>query len=448
MGGARRLAAVVGLALAVAAVSPAAANGRFPRSVKLLFKPGDPDHVVAGMTFGVLISRDAGVTWRWVCESAIGFEGTFDPDYELSATGTIFANTSRGLRIDRDGCRWDAAAGPLGSTNVTALAIGPDGAVWAGNSDTATGDSQLYRSDDDGVTFAPILAGADGDEWTSIDVSPDDAQRVMVAGYRISGGGSPERVLYRSLDRGAHWDELPTTAFVGTDSSELYGVALHGETVFLRVTNIGPTIQEAIYRSPDFWTATTPTWTKVLDLQNRITSVVVRAGGTEVLATTPSMGLHRSTDGGATFSQVPDVLYDAWCLAERPGGELWMCSNNLPPDNASIVVSTTAAAGTWQTRLVYRTGIVGPVRCDPGTPQHDTCEAAQWCNLKDSYQLLGDEIDCMARDAGVDAGPGDGGGKSCCSTGRGPGLEVGVVALGLALLGRRRRRDQRARRSR
>ena len=110
----RRTLGLVAAAALLGAPAGAAANGRFPRSVKVLFQPGHPETAALGMTFGLLVTRDAGATWRWACESAIGFEGTYDPDFELSASGALFATTYRGLRVNRDGCVWAAPAGAVG----------------------------------------------------------------------------------------------------------------------------------------------------------------------------------------------------------------------------------------------------------------------------------------------------------------------------------------------
>ncbi len=446
----RLLIAVAALALGLAVTPrPAGANGRFPRSVKIIFQPGQPATAAMGMTFGLLVTRDAGATWRWVCEAAVGFEGTFDPDYELSSSGALFATTPHGLRVDRDGCAWVAPTGDVGTTQVTSLAIGSDGAVWTGTSDPVTG-SRIYRSTDDGVTFTPAgLDGQAGDWWSSIEVAPGQPDHVLVTAYRLAGGLPRERLMFRTVDGGAHWDALPTTGFATRTSSDLLIAALdptNPDVAYMRVTAIGPTIEEAVYRTADLWTApaaTGPTWTKVLDVQDYITGLVVHAGG-EVLATTPALGLHRSTDGGLTFAPVPGVQFDEQCLAERPGGELWMCTNNVPPDNATLHVSAGPAAGPWTPRLTFAQ-ITGPVRCAAGTVQHDQCEATLWCGLVDNFNITSTEIACGGPvDAAVDAPAGDGGGKSCCSTGRGPGLEVGVVALGLLA----RRRRQRGRVSR
>ncbi|MEZ4402475.1 MAG: MYXO-CTERM sorting domain-containing protein [Kofleriaceae bacterium] len=441
------MARVLGLLFAAALVAgqlgPAHANGRFPRTVKVVFQPGDPQVVALGATFGLLVSSDGGATWRWICESAVGFAGTFDPDYELSPSGAIFATTFDGLKVLRDGCTWQPVPGPLGTTFVSAVAVGPDGTIWAGTSDSVLG-SALYKSTDDGVTFTPTaMVGQLGDWWNSIEVAPSDPQRVVVTAFRLANAQPRERLLFRTDDGGARWDPLPTTAFVGTNNSDLDVAAIDPadpDHVFIRMTNAGPTLSEALFVSTDVGAAA-PTWTRVLDVADNLTGVVVRPGG-EVLAATPSLGLQRSTDGGATFAPVPGVTLEGRCLAQRPDGQLWMCTNNLPPDGAAIHVSATGAAGSW-TRLFGFSEIVGPVRCAAGTVQHDDCELVLWCGLQENLGITSTEIDCQVAppDAGIDATTGGGGGgKGCCSTGGSPGLELPLAGLGLAGLVRRRRR--------
>ena len=440
----RRALACLTLVAAASAAAPAHANGRFPRSMKLVFQPGHPETALAGLTFGVFLTKDDGATWRWICEAAVGFEGTFDPDYELSGSGAMFATTPHGLRISRDACAWLPPAGVVGTTQVSALAIGGDGALYTGTSDVVAG-SAIYKSTDDGVTFTPTaLVGAAGDWWSSIEVAPSAAQRLVITGYRLAGGNPRERLLFRSADGGASWDTLPTAALVGTDAADLLIAAIdpaNPDVVFLRITATGPTIGEAIYRTADFWTSAPggPTWTKVLEQPDRINAVLARAGG-EVLAMTPTFGMFRSTDGGQTFAPLPGVMFDARCLVERPGGALWLCTNNVPPDSATLHRSTAGAAGPWTPALAFA-DLTGPVRCAAGTAQHDTCEA-MWCGLKENFAIRSEEISCGAAiDAGVDAAGGGGGGKGCCATSPRPGVELGGVALVLAW--RRRRRARR-----
>ena len=60
--------------------------------------------ILAGMTFGAVVSHDGGATWHWMCEKAVLYGGLFDPDYAYSSSGAVFATTFDGSLVMRDGC--------------------------------------------------------------------------------------------------------------------------------------------------------------------------------------------------------------------------------------------------------------------------------------------------------------------------------------------------------
>ena len=82
----------------------AGANGRDPYTSTINFQRGNDQHIVAGMTFGVVVSKDGGTTWQWMCEKAVGYAGQYDPDYVYSSSGAVFATTFDGLKVMRDDC--------------------------------------------------------------------------------------------------------------------------------------------------------------------------------------------------------------------------------------------------------------------------------------------------------------------------------------------------------
>jgi hypothetical protein len=104
----------------VALLAPALArgNGRAPLTNGIHFQPGDDRSIYLATTFGLLISRDDGCSFRWICEQNLGYAGTFDPKYRIARDGTIFATTYTGLRVSRDG----------GCSFATATAEAPPGA--------------------------------------------------------------------------------------------------------------------------------------------------------------------------------------------------------------------------------------------------------------------------------------------------------------------------------
>jgi len=424
---------------------PALANGRNPDSVKLVFRRDQPSQMLFGVTFGVMESTDDGTTWRWACESAVGFSGTFDPDYELTHAGTLLATTFDGLRLTRDRCTWSGAPAPLGETFVSSIAIGPDGAIWAGTSDPAT--SGIYKSTDDGVSFVatgPI--GEPGDWWESIEVAPSDPSRIYVTGFRFPPALERQRVMFRSRDGGASWEELPTTPFVGTSNSDLLIAAVDPtdpDRLFIRMTLTSKALQqERFYRTTDGGTTAAggPTWEQVLQVPDYVQGFAIRANG-EVWAGALTRGLFRSTDGGRTFVAVaatPPV--NPRCLRERSDGYLYACGNNLPPDSAAL--TRTLDGVTWTPVLSYA-AVTGPFRCAAGTLQHEDCEGLLWCGVKAQLGIASTEIDCTDAGEGSDAGidgrgnGGNGGGGGCCDASGGP--QIAWLAVLLVLMPRRRR---------
>jgi hypothetical protein len=423
-------------ALATGAALPAEANGRMPASFKIRFRPGSQTDILAGVTFGLMLSRDDGTTWRWICESAVGFEGTFDPDYEFAPDGTIWATTFSGLRYTRDGCQWSAVGAPLGGGLVTAVKVADDGTVYAGFADPVEG-SAFYKSTDNGTTFAPAGTLTQTFDWfTSIETAPSAQQNLYVAGYKFQGTNPPLNILMRSANGGASWETLPVSAFAVTDVSELQIAAVSPtdpEQVFVRVTLTRSTIGEALYRT-DNWTRPLgmggPTWTKVLDLPDYITGTAVRQNG-EVFVSTVTSGLQKSTDGGMTFTAVPDVSFEGQCLIARPSDQsLWMCANNLPPNLMAVGRSPDGA--TWMSKLQYR-DIDGPVRCDPGTTQFDDCQSTQWCVVAETHGAETDGISCAA-DAGVDGPGGPPPKEGCCNSSTSPGSSALMSLIVMLLL--------------
>jgi len=431
-------------ALAVAVPDDASANGRPPQSVKLRFRPGNQQDMLLGVTFGLMLSHDNAATWRWICESAVGFEGTFDPDYEYSSSGTIFATTFDGLRATRDGCVWTGMPAPLDTWLATQVALGPDGTLFAGVADPVRG-SAVLRSTDDGASWQLTADMNQTFDWfETLEVAPSDAQRVYATGYRLSAGSPRARLLFRSMNAGGSWEGLPTTAFVGTEFSDLRLMAIDPvdpDVVYMKMTFATKGVHDALFRTSN-WSRPVamggPTWTQVLLIEASITAVVVRDNG-EVWATTMTQGTHRSTDGGMTFQPVAGLTYESACLEERRADDsLWMCANHLPPDLMALGRSPTGAAGSWEVKLQY-TDMAGPVRCPPGNDQRDDCEANLWCGIVDNFGVTSTEIDCAAQN--IDApGPVEDP-KPCCGAGGGPpGVEIGLAALALLLRTRRRRR--------
>ncbi|MEO8700891.1 MAG: sialidase family protein [Kofleriaceae bacterium] len=419
----RPIVAIIALGLAAGVVH---ANGRPPLTNGVVFRPGDSETLYVRSTFGLLISSDAGCTFRWVCEQCIGYGGTFDPKYAVASDGTIFATTFTGLRVSRDGgCSFTTATaelavgdpGRIADVSVEALDIGPTGEVWVATADSGK-PNNVYRSTDNGVTFAPRGMLSPTIWWRSVAVAPSNPLRVYVTGYEVTSSAAPITHVYRTDDGGETWTELA----VGSLAPILLVAAvdpLDPGTVFLRsgATSAG----DRLYRSSDAGA----TFTEVLVTTEPIHDVLIASAAT-VLVATEAGTLFRSDTAGAAFAPVAGAPR-VGCLGKRPDGTLLTCAANWEPD--FMAVGTSSDATHWDPLFRF-SQLAGPLVCPAGTQGHETCEQL-WPGLDEQFGVVGPA--CGATPDGAE--PSSGG---CCEAG-GP-APIGLAMMTFALMIVRRRR--------
>ena len=444
-----------------ALAGPASANGRPAGTSTINFRHGHPMDIAAGMTFGVVFSHDGGQTWQWMCEDAVGYKGMYDPVYAYSDSGALFATTFDGLKVNRDGCTFDAM--PSGLTFESQVYIPPGTAHVVfytaaqvpemQGSTMIPGDSDIYKSTDDGMTFPnPTMPGQIGDWWSSIITAPSDASRMYLSGYRLASGQPRTFMMFKSTDGGGSFTAGSISGMTTSSNSAviILGVApANPDVVFAKVTLENGSSGESIYRSIDGGS----TWTKLLDKPDLL-SFVARANGTCV-ASAQTLGAWVSNDCDdptktptwTALTNPPHIN----CLVENEAGEVWACTQNfgspgLPADGYGIMKTTDLQ--TWTGVLKFQ-DIEAPVSCAAGTVQHDSCQANVWCGLKSNLGITSTAITCAspfgpdnAPDANlVNPGKKPGG---CCDTGGGgaPGALFVSALVGLVLIrpGRRRLR--------
>lgn len=423
--------------LALSAATPARANGRPPSSVSIAVSP-DGRELFAGTTFGALLSRDGGCSFHWLCEQSIGFGGTFDPKYALGADGTIYAATFEGLRISRDGgCTFSTATagkprsepGALEGLWVDAIELLPDGAVWVATADSGS-PNDVLRSRDAGRTFEPMGLASPAIWWKSVLHAPSAPTRLYATGYQVAGtlpgGGQapPTAHLRRTDDGGRTWQAMPLRGLTVATTPIVHVLAVdpqHPDTLYLRAARAAPP-GDRLYRSTDGGLS----FAEVLATSEPIAAVVARPGVVHVAA--GAGGLYESLDGGQTFAAVPGAPQLA-CLIAAPGGGLLGCASNWDPD--FFALGRSSDGRTWQ-KLLRFGELAGALACPDGTPQRDTCEAAQWPALREQLGVSGPATSCPLVD---EPPPRRGGG--CCHAGSGGAWWLGVLFVA-GLLGRRR----------
>lgn len=440
-------ATVAALAVTACLLAPAAhANGRPPSSSSIRFRTGHPNDLVVGLTWGLLISHDGGQTFEWFCESAVGYGGAFDPDYEYLENGTVLATTFNGLLANSNGCTFDAT--PLSSSEATppnerkfisVIAQGPDGALYAADSGSVSA-GKIYKSTDNGTTWPlATVAGNNADWWSSIEVAPSDKNRVYLFGYRLESGQPRKFLALRSTDGGVSFQALPVTGFATSEQASIDVAAIsatNADDLWARVdTPVAGMAGTDYYHSTDGGM----TWSKKLSIGDYSQAFVLRSNG-EIYVGAAQSTNYKSINGGETFTELTPSLRTR-CAVEAPDKSLWVCAQDHAPDMMSIGKSTDLAAWTKVYRFEETTK---PVTCRSGQLQYDECQLQTWCMVKQQLGILSTVVDCSPQPL-VDANtpivnpPDD---KGCCDAGT-PGSSSMVSALGVAWVLLRRRRQAR-----
>ncbi len=418
------------------------ANGRPLRTVSVHIRPDHPNDILIAATIGMVISHDGGASWRWMCEQAIGYGGTWDPDYLYTPSGRIFATTFDSLQIlTDDECGF--APGNTVGIQFSQVAQASTGLILG--SAVEPSDSRLYRSIDNGDTFTPYLDPAPGAWWNSLEFAPSDASRVYLSGYVFDKGGNKALLLFRSVDGGDSFQPLSVAGFASDEASAFEIAAIsptNPDVMLIRVTLFNGTIGDAVYLTTDGG----DTFTKKLELDDETPGILIRPDGTMyVTQRTRELPSYVSTDGGDTFQVITvDAPTAVHCLQNAPDGGMYVCANYATPDFMALGHGTTY--GTWTPAFAFEQ-MAGPVACAEGTTQHDVCQENVWCGLKTMYGITSDEISCTTEFPDAAPAGDDGGGDSaadppsCCGAGTSPS---GALLVGLAtivpLVARRRRR--------
>ena len=298
----------------------------------LAINPSAPEVMWAGAAgAGVFKTTDGGKSWT---EANGGFAAAWIEEVWGNATGTVFAQASRGLfRPDGKG-GWGEVLQPFSDDKATLRTMVFD----AKNAKTihAGYASSYYRSTDGGATWKEVDEPFQDPRPNFDSIVPDAKNpKVLYSATRYPSSGDP--VIFRSTDGGVKWKPAsrgvtgPILALRGDASGALLALGAEGglwrstdgatnwsavgsglPSKELKALAIDPTnpsrvyvaAKDGLYESVDGG-ATFARASKGLEKQE-LEGVVVDGKGNAYVAS--GDGVHRSTDGGKTWNAFNDGL--------------------------------------------------------------------------------------------------------------------------------------------
>lgn len=376
-------AAAVLIASSLCVPAVARANGAFPDSGQVLLPRDSSTDIYASTNFGLLVSRDSGQTWRWICEEAIGPLAQL---YQLgpSPHNQLFAQSDAGLHFSRDGgCSWQSSGGgitegfvvsahpdPADALRVLAVALPPavDGVARM----------SLYESLDGGASFGPpVYVAPNGEVLSGVEIATTDPKTSYITMYGYEPGGVVPKLAH-SDDSGASWTVRDASAALGSRTVRLIRVDPRDEqTVYLRVSD---SVDDLLAITRDAGR----TFSIALELDGLMSAFLLRSNG-DIIVSGKTSGAQISRDGGQTFAPMPNAP-GFRSIAER-GNLLYATADNFADGFA--VASSADGGDTW-TPLVRFSDICEPLQCDS---IRQAC-ALPWLDLTSRFGIEPDQ--CLA----------------------------------------------------
>ena len=411
-----------GIALATCGVTLGApraahANGAFPDEFSVHFPPDAPQRILVGANFGLLISEDAGATWRYTCEPWVvaGSNAAVNPEasvsfYQVAADSALLASAVNITRSTDGACTWPTATGLEGQI-ITDIFASPTDPTLVLAIIAVLNGSQIAASHDGGKSFGATRLYETADLLTGVEIARSDPMVIYATSVHTSGSSA---TLLRSADRGATWTPHPIPADPGTQPRILGVDAADKNIVYLRLLQ---GLNDAIGITTDGG----QTFTTALNTDGQLTSFLRATDGT-LYAGTAAGQLYVRPPGEPNFA-APRPAPHLRCLGQRAGeSKRFYACGDFVLDGYSLFASDDS--GRTFMPVMKFPDIKGPLGCGPVA----TNCAAHWQRIQGVLGLL------PSTDAGQGGGGGAGGSGpapkgSCASAGAGATPLLLLVAL-------------------
>ncbi|MBX3226889.1 MAG: hypothetical protein KIT84_38270 [Labilithrix sp.] len=399
----------------------ASANGRFPEAQQIATVPGSPNDVYLRTTFGVLVSHDAGKTWRWICERALGYDGQWDPAIAATKDGRLWVGLETGLGSTKDGCSFDPSPELEGETVKDITVDGKGETVFAITGRPGT-KSHVWRRTPESGRFEK-LAGLDDVNVMTIEVAPSNSARVYVSGQPYA---TIRGQIYRSDDGGA---TLKTD--IGDGGAYASGLVAEGPFFIGAIDPADPSrllVRHLHAKGSDLLLSKDggKTFKNVLSIKSAMYGFAKSHDGKSYWAGSglAEDGIFRSTDRGETFTSI--AKHGVLCMHSAPG-TLFVCENVFT--YGAYTVATSHDDGATITPIARFTDVLGPVACDVPDARGGLCGPA-WPETKALLEAPPDAGEEPPLDAGRRKKKRDGGARA--SSEERSGSKCGCEAVGSA----------------
>lgn len=310
------LAAALGLVSVSTCSTAARANGRYPLSNQLVVGPKDPSHIAVRATFGLVLSRDQGQSWSWVCEAAAQFVNGEDPPVALSADNSLIVSSSIGFTTSPDfGCNWALPESDQVIVDADVDRSQPSRIVTSASRFVDGKYSfALRQSLDNGATWEPLGVPADGFVLT-LAVAPSQPERVYVSTTSLSEG-TPS--IVRTDDAGKTWHAfvLPTK-----DAPVPYIAAvdpMNADRVYVRAPSTagGDVLLVSENAGQD--------WKQILQAKGTLAGFALSADGLQLAVGGPTDGVQRASTTDYELTAVNEL--GVTCLTWTTAG-IFACAD-------------------------------------------------------------------------------------------------------------------------
>jgi len=384
----------VAFALALVLSLEARADAAFPTGMTVLLPASAPSRILVGTTFGLVISEDAGVSWRYACEPYLTGSGNIVFVYQAAADGAVLAVHGDGLsRSDDAGCSWTRATGSIAGLTLVDTFANPGNAasVLAVGWPPSAG-AELLPSGDGGRTFgAPLLASGSSvlrsdERLVSLEIAASDTNVIYVTAFAFATASSPGgAALLRSGDGGNSWTRFDAAVPAGAQLKIAQVDPADANTVYLLVSSV--TSDELRVTSDGGATIQS-----LLASTSTIGGFVRAPDGTLFTGTAEGDFYVRPPGGAFQRSQGPHLR----CLGER-GGRLYACGDSTR-DGYDLATSDDSGK-SFQKRLAF-IEIAGPLTC----PAVQSACAADFTQLQQTLAVMPvAHCSCGGSSAGVAA---------------------------------------------